>query len=91
MEGFTHAFMGTGYMAFVKVMELLGAVCVAVPRLRRAGLLILGPILVNILAFHAFVLHGSQMMDPLLAVVVLAILYLTWVERAAFARFLARE
>ncbi|MFN9939313.1 MAG: hypothetical protein ACK56I_07545, partial [bacterium] len=26
-------------MAFVKVMELLGAVCVAVPRLRRAGLL----------------------------------------------------
>ncbi len=85
-------FMGalgpTGYMTFVKVLELLGGILVAIPRTRNFGLLILGPILVNILAFHVFIMKGAALLDPMLIVIVLLALYLLWVERKRFAGLL---
>lgn len=78
------AFVPTGYMTFVKVLELLGGVLVAVPRTRNLGLLVLGPILVNILAFHVFITRGEGLFSPMLVVIVLLTLYLLWTERRAF-------
>lgn len=86
---FMAAFMPTGYMKFVKVLEVVGGLLVAIPRTRRAGLLILGPILINILAYHAFVMKGEGLFSPVLLALVAVTLFLTWAERAAFARFLA--
>lgn len=82
---FFGAFGPTGYMTFVKVLELLGGLLVAIPRTRNFGLLILGPILVNILAFHVFILKFAAIMDPMLIVIVLLSLYLLWVARRQFA------
>ncbi|HTD66260.1 MAG TPA: DoxX family protein, partial [Candidatus Limnocylindria bacterium] len=52
---FMAAFVPTGYLTFVKAFELLGGLLVIIPRTRNLGLLVLGPIIVNILAFHVFV------------------------------------
>lgn len=82
---FMGAFGPTGYFTFVKVLELIGGVLVAIPRTRNYGLLVLGPILVNILAFHIFVMKGAMLMDPMLIGIVLITLYLLWVGRKAFA------
>ena len=82
---FFGAFGPTGYMTFVKVLELLGGILVAIPRTRNFGLLVLGPILVNILAFHVFIMKGQSLADPMLLVIVLLALYLLWVGRKAFA------
>jgi uncharacterized membrane protein YphA (DoxX/SURF4 family) len=82
---FFGAFGPTGYMTFVKVLELVGGILVAIPRTRNFGLLVLGPILVNILAFHIFILKGAAIMDPMLLVIVLLALYLLWVARRPFA------
>lgn len=90
MALFMGAFGPTGYMTFVKVLELVGGVLVAVPRTRNLGLLVLGPILINILAFHGFILGGAGLFSPMLVVIVLLTLYLLWVERAAFARLVTR-
>jgi uncharacterized membrane protein YphA (DoxX/SURF4 family) len=79
------AFGPTGYMTFVKVLELLGGILVAIPKTRRLGLLVLGPIIVNILAFHIFIMKGAMMLDPMLIFVVIATLYLLWVDRKSFA------
>ena len=85
-------FMGalgpTGYMTFVKVLELAGGILVAIPRTRNFGLLILGPILVNILAFHIFIMKGAMLLDPMLIGIVLLATYLLWVGRKAFAGLL---
>jgi uncharacterized membrane protein YphA (DoxX/SURF4 family) len=85
-------FMGalgpTGYMTFVKVLELLGGILVAIPRTRNFGLLVLGPILVNILAFHVFIMKGAMLPDPMLIVIVLLTAYLLWVGRKAFTGLL---
>ena len=85
---FMGAFGPTGYMTFVKVLELLGGILVAIPKTRNYGLLILGPILVNILAFHVFIMKGATLFDPMLIVICLLALYLLWVGRKAFAGLL---
>ena len=85
-------FMGalgpTGYLTFVKVVELIGGILVAIPRTRNFGLLALGPVLVNILAYHVFLLHGEGLLNPLLVFIVLLALYLLWVGRKSFANLL---
>jgi len=85
MAMFFGAFGPTGYMTFIKVLELIGGVLVAIPRTRNFGLLVLGPIIVNILAFHTFVTKGEGLANPMIIVIVLLALYLLWVGRSAFA------
>jgi putative oxidoreductase len=85
-------FMGalgpTGYMTFVKVCELLGGILVAIPRTRNFGLLVLGPIIINILAYHVFIMKGTMLVDPMLIIIVLLALYLLWAGRKNFAGLL---
>lgn len=85
---FMGAFGPTGYFTFVKVLELTGGILVAIPRTRNFGLLVLGPILVNILAFHVFIMKGAMLLDPTLIVIVLLTLYVLWSGRKAFAGLL---
>jgi putative oxidoreductase len=85
---FMAAFVPTGYLKFVKICELVGGVLVLLPYTRRAGLLILGPILINILAFHGFV-AGAGLFDPLIIGLCALALFLVWAERAAFGRFIS--
>jgi hypothetical protein len=88
---FMAAFVPTHYMTFIKVLELVGGVLVAIPRTRNLGLLILGPIIVNIIAFHAFLGETKNLFDPMLIVIVLLALYLLWVERNAWAGLVRRN
>jgi len=85
---FLGAFGPTGWFTLVKVCELIGAILVAIPRTRNFGLLILGPIVVNILAFQIFIKHGDGLQNPMMIATVLLPLYLLWVERKAFAKLL---
>src|SRR5262245_35248015 len=81
---FMGAFAPTGYLTFVKVMETLGGVLVAIPRTRNFGLLVLGPIIVNILAYHTFIMSGAGLGSPMVILVVALALYLLWVGRKSF-------
>ncbi len=87
---FMGAFVPSGYMTFVKVFELLGGLLVAIPKTRNLGLLVLGPIIINILAFHLFIMGAASLADPMLIVIVVVTLYLLWVERKAFAGLVRR-
>ena len=82
---FMEAFGPTGYMTFVKVIELIGGILIAIPKTRNYGLLALGPIIINILAFHAFIAKGKDLFSPMLIVICLLALYLLWVARNQFA------
>ena len=82
---FFGAFGPTGYMTFVKVLELTGGILLLIPRTRNFGLLVIGPILVNILAFHAFIMKGAGLADPMLIVICLLAAFLLWCGREKFA------
>ena len=81
---FMTAFAPTGYLHFVKVFELLGGLLVIIPRTRNLGLLVLGPIILNILAFHIFV-AGQGAGSPMIIGICVLALFLLWTERKAFA------
>lgn len=81
IAAFMSAFGPTGYMTFVKVLELLGGLLMLLPKTRNIGLLILGPIIVNILAFHQFVAKDGILQPMLLGIAALAV-YLLWADRA---------
>ena len=81
---FMAAFVPTGYLTFVKVLEVVGGLLVAVPRTRNFGLLVLGPIVVNILAYHAFVMKGEGLFAPPLFIIAAMAAYLLWSGRKAF-------
>ena len=87
---FMAAFGPTGYMTFVKVCELLGGVLLVVPKTRNLGLLILGPIIINILCFHGFVMKGEGF-SPVHAFITLAALFLLWTQRRAFVGLVHRK
>ena len=82
---FMGAFGPTGYMTFVKIFELLGGILVGIPRTRNFGLLVLGPIILNILAFHIFIADPKGLLDPMLLIIVALALYLLWGGRKNFA------
>jgi hypothetical protein len=84
---FMGALAPSGYLHFVKVCELLGGVLVLIPKTRGAGLLLLGPIIVNIVAFHMFIMDGAGMTEPmLLGILALALICLI-AEGRALMRF----
>jgi putative oxidoreductase len=84
---FMAAFGPTGYMKFIKVFEFLGAILVAIPKTRNFGLLVLGPIIVNILAYHVFIMNGAGIFEKpfMLPIICVLALYLLWVGRKQFA------
>ena len=82
--------LGLAFIAFVKVLELLGGVLVAVPKTRNLGLLILGPIIVNILCFHGLVMKGVGLFAPVIIIISAAALFLLWAERRTFAGLVNR-
>ncbi len=87
---FMGAMVPTGYLAFVKVVELIGGILVVIPRTRNLGLLALGPVIVNILAFSVLIMKGEGLASPMTAIIVVIPLYLMWCERRAFAGLVNR-
>ncbi|WP_395748372.1 hypothetical protein [Prosthecobacter sp.] len=81
---FMAAFGPTGYMKFVKVFEMLGGILLLVPKTRNLGLLCVGPVIVNILAYHQLV-KGDGIFNPILIVICALSLFLLWAERKAWA------
>jgi uncharacterized membrane protein YphA (DoxX/SURF4 family) len=70
----------SGYLSFVKVLEIVGGILLILPRTRVWGLFIIGPILVNILAIGIF-LDGKT--DGLVIGLVVLALIVAWSKRCA--------
>ena len=85
---FMAAFVPTGYIKFVKVFEFIGGIVVMIPRLRNVGLLLLGPVIVNIIAFHTLVDDPRHLMNPMLDIIIVCALYLLWDARGKFSGLL---
>ena len=81
--------IGSGWMGLIKILEIAGGVLVAIPKTRNFGLLILGPIVVNILACNLFLMGGigAVFQPPVLLVTALSA-YLLWDGRKKFLNLL---
>ena len=73
---FFGAIVPTGFLAFVKVFEITGGLLVAIPKTRNIGLLILGPIIINILAINILIIGGAAVFDPPVIIISVLAAYL---------------
>ena len=85
---FMAAFVPTGYVKFVKLFEFLGGMVVMIPRLRNVGLLLLGPVIVNIIAFDVLIDDPKHLLNPMLGIIIVCALYLLWDARKKFSGLL---
>ncbi len=85
---FMAALYPTGYLAFVKVLEICGGVLIAIPKTRNIGLLVLGPIIVNIMCFHIFLMKGATLVDPINILISVLALFLLYCGRKSFSGLL---
>jgi putative oxidoreductase len=83
---FFMALFATGYMVpLIMGTELVAGVLLLAGRFVPLALTLLAPVVVNILGFHTFLVHGGFAM-PL--VVLAGEIYLAWVHRDAYAALL---
>ena len=80
----------SGFMAFVKTFEIVGAILVAVPQTRTWGMLILWPILINILAFNLFIIGGLAVLQPPVVLITLLATYLLWAEWGKYLSLISK-
>jgi uncharacterized membrane protein YphA (DoxX/SURF4 family) len=86
MEGqagaFITALISSGYIYVIAMLQILGGLCLLIgSRFVAPGLMLLGPVIVNIVLYHIFLDHVA---NPVAIVVALLALFLLWVYRFKF-------
>ena len=71
---FMGAIYGSGFLTFVKVLELVSAVLLLSGRYINLALTLLGPIVVNILLFHVMIKLSDHALSVVIAVLALVVL-----------------
>lgn len=82
IKPFVTIMYASGYLAFVKALEVLGGALLLLPRLRNWGLVIIGAIVVNLACIHQFL--GGGIKDPVVIAAIVALLFLAYVGRRGF-------
>lgn len=72
--GFMGAIYGSGFLALVKVLQLISAVLLLTGRYTNLALTLLGPIVVNILLFHVMIKQSEHALSVVIAVLALVVL-----------------
>ncbi len=86
MHGDPGAFMGalfrSGYIYPIALLQVLGGLCLLIgTRFVPLGLTLLGPVIVNIVLYHAFLDRNGM---PIAIVISLLALFLLWIYRFKF-------
>ena len=80
-ESFVGLMYGSGYLAVIKALEVLGGVLLILPRTRVLGLFLVGAILFNIACVHQFFFGGLK--DPTVIGLIVLTLIVAWSKRYA--------
>ena len=83
-EQFLGALTATPYFKVVKGLEVLGGILILSGRLAPLGLLVLGPVMVNILLFDLFMFPGGL---PVILILGALAVFIGWRHRDYFAPF----
>lgn len=80
-KAFIGAMYGSGYLALIKALEVLGGVLLILPRTRVWGLILTGAILFNIACVHQFLFGGLK--DPTVIGLIVLALVVAWSKLGA--------
>lgn len=78
---FIGAMYGSGYLAVVKAIEVLGGLALLCGCTRRLGIVLIGAVTFNIAVFHVVFFGWGSLADPVVAFAIAAVLFLTFAHR----------
>ncbi len=81
------AMFQSGWLKIVKSLQIIGGLLLIIPKTRNFGLLVLGPIVINIGLYNILLKPGGITAPPVLAIMALAV-FLLVAERKKFAQLL---
>ena len=73
---FIGAMYGSGYLAVVKAIEVLGGIALLVPRFRRLGIILIAAVVFNIATFQVAFFGWGSLVDPVVLFSIVATLFL---------------
>jgi len=73
---FIGAMYGSGYLAVVKAIEVLGGIALLVPRFRRLGIILIAAVVFNIATFHVAFFGWGSLLDLKVLFAIVATLFL---------------
>lgn len=73
---FIGSMYGSGYLAVVKAIEVLGGIALLVPRFRRLGIILIAAVVFNIATFHVAFFGWGSLVDPVVLFSIVATLFL---------------
>ncbi len=78
---FIGAMYGSGYLAVVKAIEVIGGLALIGCRTRRLGIVLIGAVTFNIALFHVAFFGWGSLLDPVVLFAILGTLFLTYTHR----------
>jgi putative oxidoreductase len=79
-KAFIDLLVSSGYMNVIMALELAGGIALLTLRWTNAGILLVGPILVNIVLYHVFFVKGGYEIPGLAVVLMVIVLARHWKE-----------
>jgi hypothetical protein len=77
----------TGFLALVKILEIIGGFLIIYTKTRRLGLLILTPISINVILYSTMIAGGS-LLQPIVLLILFLNGYLIFEDRKELFNFL---
>ena len=87
---FMFAMLTTGFLALVKILEIIGGLLIIYTKTRRLGLLILTPISINVILYSTMIAGGS-MFQPIVLLILLLNGYLIFEDRKSLLSFFLKD
>ena len=78
---FIGAMYGSGYLAVVKAIEVLGGLALIGCRTRRLGIVLIGAVTFNIATFHVAFFGWASLLDPVVLFAIIGTLFLVFTHR----------
>ena len=84
---FMFAMLTSGFLAFVKILEIIGGFLIIYTKTRRLGLLILTPISINVILYSTMITGGS-IFQPIVLLILFLNGYLIFEDRKNLLSFI---
>ena len=86
-SSFMSAMQLSGFLTIIKILEIIGAIFISLPKTRRFGLLIITPISINVILYST-VITGASLFQPIVLLILILNGYLIYSDKKDLIKFL---
>lgn len=86
-SSFMSAMQLSGFLTIIKILEIVGAILIFLPKTKRLGLLIITPISINVILYST-IIAGASLFQPIVLLILILNGYLIYSDKKDLIKFL---